>query len=518
MVINIMRLSAVFTIIAFSSFTSPAGAQAAACDSGWRFENLSIGFGGDSITGTPSVLHWFQSRVGIRHDVFARNGEGHLIHYLLVQSSNPESSESSVPLDVWYRENLSTITGSNPNLITDPVAVVHEQYVDQRYLDRHDVFAVNRNDDLIHYWWSATPPSDWHHENLTTSTSGTSIGEKIRTKPIVNNDYDSVNGLRTDVFSLNRQGHLIHYWWTRNTGWASENLTMDSNGAFLGEPFDPDQLLSVSLGLPYSSYSDVHVFGRSTDDKILYYHWRGPNRRWRFENVTLGAWGQNPDIASDMALTDVVGAFGYDPHNYGIFGFLGSGLIRYHALTPTGFWIANANTGNYGLLNNSGAVYGKPSVISSFQEIGPTGPVRRHDIFARDENRHLIHFGAIHDLYFAPTPASFHWRPKENLTTLLGGNLIDTDPVASVSALNFFAKKWYSLDHQQYVFARSANNLIMYCTVQSQGWKSRNLQTISIPRGENVSGTPVPEGNPDDTLYVYVTGRDGDLLRYWRRK
>jgi hypothetical protein len=224
-------------------------------------------------TSKPNVIVSFQNGY-LRHDVFARSSSGHVIHYWW--SAQPPSG--------WHGEDLTAFTGG-PTIVGDPVAIATYQ---NGYL-RHDVFARGSAGHVIHYWWSAEPPSGWHGEDLTGFTSGpTIIGN-----PVAIDAYQ--NGyLRHDVFARDSAGHVIHYWWSAEppSGWHGEDLT-----AFTGGPtilVDP-----VAVDAYQNGYLRHDVFARGSAGHVIHYWWSAqPPSGWHGEDLTAFTGG--PVIATAL--------------------------------------------------------------------------------------------------------------------------------------------------------------------------------------------------------------------------
>ncbi len=215
----------------------------------WRVENLTSGptaarpisplTSNPTFVGDPEVVTYYNGQAyAQRQDVFARNGSGQLIHYF----------RTPTPTGVWHAENLtvgstaarpiSPLT-SNPIFVGAPDVVVSEQ---NGYL-RHDVFASNSSGQLIHYWWSAEPPSGWHAENLTLVTSGpilaSALDVYVTNSPFMHDKtYKHEVFARSDTF-FSGPGHLIRYHWSAvpPAVWNFESLTSTNSGlAIVGDP------------------------------------------------------------------------------------------------------------------------------------------------------------------------------------------------------------------------------------------------------------------------------------------
>lgn len=492
------------TILISANVTmSPALAQA--CYSGWSFENVTTGSGGPGIVGTPSTFSWNQNNVGKRDEVYARNGAGDLIHYFRIGSG------------AWVGENLSAITGSTPFLRTDPVAVPGHQRIQNMSFSRHDVYAVDTNDELIHYWWSEIPPSGWHFENLTASRGG----PKVWSKPVVDNSRYFYNGewrLKTDVYSIDVYGDLIHYWWTRAQGWNHENLTQTLGGA----RFLRDNGLSIVNEDPSSPSIDPvyhHLFGSSASGHLLHYFW-SRNAGWDWENLTLVNGIQtHPIIASGSGATAANGTMnGVNRPRYSVFGFLGTNLIRYWSWNLANPWNSEDVTTSFGFNGSSGSIIGRPTVGRSRQVQPSQGTPTindvyvRHDLYARDANRHLIHYWSWDSWpSFKLSNGVIPWQRGENLTTKIDGIFIETDPIV---VIKYVGGDLANPEH--YVFGRINDRLVNYCWTKRNGWSSRTMQTISTPRGDNVSGDPALTPNSNVGMSVYAAAADGDLLHFWK--
>jgi hypothetical protein len=176
--------------------------------SGWHAETIA----GLPIDGPPDVLVSYQG--GLRHDVFARDAFNELIHYWWTASTG------------WNSESLTNGMSSR-RIFSDPEAIV--SYQDGRL--RHDVFARGSSGLVRHFWWLDAPPANWNHGVLN--------GPFTVGKPdaIVSNQGGY---LRHDVFARDSSNRLVHWWWSAlpPSGWQVEvpsELTMVTNPVAVSE-------------------------------------------------------------------------------------------------------------------------------------------------------------------------------------------------------------------------------------------------------------------------------------------
>jgi hypothetical protein len=180
---------------------------------GWQAENLTsysnIGTA-FRIVQDLKVINGPTSDSGapVQH-VFGRNGAGDLIHYYWISSQG------------WAAENLTRYSniGTGFRIYDDPVVI----NLQSGSTPTQHAFACNRDDDVIHYYWS--PAQGWQAENLTSYSN---IGANFR----ITNGLKVINGPTSDsgalvqhLFGRNAVGDLIHYYWISSQGWAAENLT-----------------------------------------------------------------------------------------------------------------------------------------------------------------------------------------------------------------------------------------------------------------------------------------------------
>ena len=479
------KAAAILIAITSSCSTTITWGRLPACQDGWSFENITVQSGGPLIEGKPFTFSWHQSGVGKRDEIFARSRQtGYLAHYYRVQNGP------------WLGGELSHAPGSASPLIHDPVVVQGSQTVQNAVYNRHDVFTVDDNQDLIHYWWSEIPPAAWHAENLTAIHHG----PKVLSKPVIRNSYYS-GGLFTEVFSISLDGDLIRYWWTSQDGWNSDNITRNINGDRFG--FHATRQPSI-FG---SSQLGTNLFGTNSAGQLLHY-WRPENDwHWDWTNATeVNGIPTYPTITSNTIWhSPILG----DP---GVFGFSGTDLIRYHWVSYPNSWSADNLTTTFGFNGSSGRITGKPVMDTSLQATtNPNGILIRQDVFARDSNDDLIHYWAATPNYMYPNPM---WRPGENLTTKINGHQFNSNPTMAIHG--------DSTDNpRHYVFGRSGTNqLVNYCWNRSDGWSSRIMQRFSIPRGRPVShNSPAVTESSTVGLSVYAVGSgsvNGDLLHFWK--
>lgn len=489
------------TLVAIAVLSRTTQAQSNPCLQGFQFENISsVSNGSPSVAGMPAALSWVQTNVGQRDDVFARSVLGALVHFYRLAGGG------------WTGENLSNMTGGS-TIRTDPVAVLGRQQVRTTYSDRHDVFAVNNDNHLIHYWWSEIPPSAWNGENLTTDYAGPAVWSK----PIVWNSYyrhsSGERRLRQDVHSVNDQGDLVHYWWKAETGWRHTNVTQAIGGARFNR-FSTLSLITESPTQPPTDYH--HIFGHNANGHLLHY-WREPSG-WRWANVTVVNGQQvHPMIASGVSTVDHNGTIdGVNTARLNVFGFLANQMIRYWSWNLLGPWSSENATQTFGFLGSSGTITGTPAAGTSRQTTVPEPTstrdvLVRHDVYARDQNKHLIHYWAAQPWPdFKASGGSIPWAPGENLTTKIDGLFFETDPIVVINLADLYRP-------EHYVFGRGGQSAVLYCWTVGNGWTSGTLTANSSPMGEFINGSPAVSAWSTVGLSVYAPSLQNELLHYWKQ-
>lgn len=175
-------------------------------------------------------------------------------------------------LAIWVA--LSQITFAQ----TDPAGI----NLQSGNIPTQHVFGRNAEDDLIHYYWD--PGNSWAAENLTQRSN---IGEAYRIQrphglKVINGPTYSLDAPVQHVFGRNSSGHLIHYYWFKQGGWAAENLT--TGRANIGTAYrifgEPEVINLQSGNIPMQ-----HVFARNSDGDLIHYYW-SPGDSWQAENLT----------------------------------------------------------------------------------------------------------------------------------------------------------------------------------------------------------------------------------------
>jgi hypothetical protein len=376
------------------------------------------------------------------------------------------------------------------------------------------VFAVNDEDQLIHYWWSEIPPGSWRAENLTANHGGPSVWSK----PVVLNSYyhyprTGERRLRQDVYSVNAQGDLVHYWWQAETGWRHTNVTQ----AIGGHRFNRFSTLGVTTESPSQPGTDYqHVFGSGTSGHLLHY-WREPSG-WRSANLSLVNGRQvHPLTASGVSTIEHNGIInGVNTARLNVFGFAADDMVRYWSWNLGGPWSAENVTQAFGFLGSSGTITGTPAAVTSRQATVPVPAstkdvLVRYDVWARDHNKHLIHYWAAEPWPdFKAGGGAIPWAPGENLTTRLDGLFFETDPVVVINLTDFYRP-------EHYVFGRGGQNAVVYCWTVQNGWASGTLAASSIPTGELADGSPAIAAPSTAGMSVFVPSLQHELLHYSKR-
>jgi hypothetical protein len=353
----------------------------------WQNEDLTAQLGGPALEGDPVPVLGYQNRSqfgSLRHDVFGRNAANQLIHYWWTVQTG------------WRAENLTTMTGG---------PAIHDNTIDvlvsrQNGYLRHDVFARNNAQQLIHYWWSAAPPSGWHAENLTQITGGPTVTGSLEAVLSYQEGY-----LRHDVFSSNG-AQLIHYWWSAQppSGWRAGNITTTTNG--------PPVAGKIEVAVAeQNGYLRHDVFARDVFSRLVHYWWSAePPSGWHGENLTnqFGVpIGRSPEA---LAATQT----GYLRHDVFARG-LGNDLIHYwwSEQPPSGWRPENLTT-----------FTGGPK-LSGELDVQVTGNTIMHEVFGRSDTQpggpgHLIRYWWT---------ASNGWQ-TDDLTSITTSPAISGDPVA----------------------------------------------------------------------------------------
>jgi len=143
------------------------------------------------VTGAPAVLDLGASTIG----VFARGTNGEFLAYYFLAPYG------------WFEFDWTPETGP---IVSDPVAVQRKQFT-------YDVFARGLNDNVVRHYWD----DDTIDNQDLTSTPTAGLGYRIVGQP----SAVTAAGDRLDVFGAGLlPGHLIHYYWTPDIGWRSEDL------------------------------------------------------------------------------------------------------------------------------------------------------------------------------------------------------------------------------------------------------------------------------------------------------
>ncbi|MEW6736075.1 MAG: hypothetical protein AB1489_32580, partial [Acidobacteriota bacterium] len=270
------------------------------------------------------------------------------------------------------------------------------------------VFGKNSNGDLIHFYWSQQ--NGWAAENLTTGYANIGTSYRISGNPVV------INGPNDGqhVFGRNINGDLIHYYWSRQAGWAAENLT--TGYANIGTNFRISQDPVVVLG-PGAAH---HVFSRNSNGDLIQYYWF-PQPGWAAENLTQYAnIGTSFRIGANGNLT-VVNGPGNSQHVYG--SNSAKDLIHYYN-TPQQGWAAEnlttrfANTGTFRVSDYGLGVINGPGTTHHVFALAPANLFSNADVvhfwafggpsirsWHNDQDYRRWASGAIHDFDYEPENA-----------------------------------------------------------------------------------------------------------------
>jgi hypothetical protein len=221
---------------------------------GWAAENLTrypnIG-AAMRIAGNPAVSTVRTGSSVVAH-VFGRSAGGDLIHYYWTSAAG------------WRAENLTQRSniGTAFRIISDPRELTEN--VTQR------VFARNPAGHVIEYRWTAR--QGWSAADITPRAALQVWGDV---------ELLFVPGVASELhaFARNFSGDLVHFFWSQGAGWDAENLTGYAN---IGTTY---RIVSDPRALSNWASSSVGVFGRSTDGHLMHYYWTA-QPGWAAENLT----------------------------------------------------------------------------------------------------------------------------------------------------------------------------------------------------------------------------------------
>ncbi len=211
----------------------------------WNAEDINqIAGGTRPFRGDPVVIN----RNGISMDILIPDDRGYLIRYYWSADAG------------WARQDLTQIVGSTYSIESVPVVL-------SRTPDTLDIFARGQTADLIHYYWSAA--NGWRAKNLTEILGA----EPIDGKPaVITRSPDTLN-----VFARGYTWRaLIHFYWSATTGWVTEDLTTKAS-LTIGQRIDGNP---VARG----NENRVDVFARNTSGHLIHYYWT-PELNWISENA-----------------------------------------------------------------------------------------------------------------------------------------------------------------------------------------------------------------------------------------
>ncbi len=458
-------------IVVFSAF---AFGQTTCQYANWQSQNLSRATGGPTIWGTMIAEKALQSGVGRRYDLVGRTGNN-LSHYWRTSTTG------------WRGEDLTSIAnqGRGGHLIRgNPAFKASSDGV-----LRHDVFASGTHRDLIQYFWTAR--TNWQSYNLTQSTGKE---HKILGDPIfLPGKQRSRDGTtyRHDVFATNSSRELIHYWWTSNAGWDSENLTWPSR-----RPSIVSRLTGVSFSRGDRIGYQTHIFGRDGNNHLIHYWWHA-RAGWDAEDLTARTGG--PSITSDPEVN----------HSWS-----SGSPIEVLATNTNGhiirYWSYSTNMWDHDNLTTSlggESIIGKPTVLTTLQLNG-NGAFEREDIWgrSRDSLDDLVHYWSW-DVYGSGGRHTQTWQQPENLTANFSVSQIMGDPVATDN------RDPHSL--RQEVLGRYSGHLMSSCWTAASGWESDSL-TNRAARSPN--DTDYIDSDPivtEDGKHVFARNRWGEVIHYW---
>ncbi len=260
---------------------------------------------------------------------------------------------------------------------------------------------------------------------------------------------------------------------------------------------------------PGPAYHDI--FGADLSGHLKRFWWE-PVPSWQGDDLTLvNGMQTHPTVGSETDATAHKSRA-----SFSVFGFQGSSLIRYFSFRGQP-WDAEDVTAGFGFNGSSGQVYGRPAAefLTVVSYATPGNLAARYDVFARDSNDHLIHywsFEGYRDYYRGH--GAVPWQPGENLTTILDGIFIGSDPQVA-SRLSHGSSG--TLD-SQYVFARGSGqrSLVSYCWTPSESWSSHSLQSAVTPFGAYLGDDPAVVNGSTEGLSVYAQGETGDLIHYFK--
>jgi hypothetical protein len=232
----------------------------------------------------------------------------------------------------WHAKDITMLTnGQSISSQSDPIAIA-------RNVDVLDVFVVNTNGNLIHYFGS---PS-------TTNWAVEKIGDlSPDSRPVVLKTGTN----QLDVFA-NENFHLVNYHWSSSTGWVKKDLTQQLGDSLYDIDGNPAAVL-----LDQATGQSIHVFARGGNflrDLVHFYY--SPGTGWLGEDLTNSAgltvgYTGDPIAASREERLDVVilNDFGH--------------LIHYY-WTPASSWLADNVHMGPNISPFSDTLEGTPIIVS----------------------------------------------------------------------------------------------------------------------------------------------------------
>lgn len=205
----------------------------------WQAEDITQIVGDQfRIHGQPAVIN-----MGGTIHVFGRDSSKHLIHFSLGSTG-------------WSAEDITGDRGSSYQIDSDPLPISP---------DGHTLVVYTRSGyKLILYAWDEITGWGWFELDLTD-------GYALEGDPVgLSRAWHLVN-----VFVRDINGHIIHYYYSPEAGFKSQDLSGQIGHSFVGNPV-------------VSNYGEnrLDLFGRNGANYLVHYYWTN-ELGWQSENVSF---------------------------------------------------------------------------------------------------------------------------------------------------------------------------------------------------------------------------------------
>jgi hypothetical protein len=167
----------------------------------------------------------------------------------------------------WTVSNLSAAAGA-PKL-TGPITATATPW------GAMQIFGTDERGHLIGLWW-APNAGGWHTTDLTAHTNGLTLDASRLTVQMLPWAGLSIVGKTTD-------GEIAAYWWTPETGWASDRLA-DSVG-------DPLPFIPGPVSYEVTRTGSQHIAAVDEAGHVLHLFWHPDGQGWRIKDLTELALG-----------------------------------------------------------------------------------------------------------------------------------------------------------------------------------------------------------------------------------